>query len=83
MRREIVCNAGMEKTKMENSKECPIATMTDVMWVNGFLSSALPYKCGAWQEMRREIVVPNDGCGAMCPRLMRIEARDVSCPRWE
>lgn len=22
---------------MENSKECPTATMTDVLWVNGFL----------------------------------------------
>ena len=43
---------------MESSKECSTDTLTDVMCVNGLLSSALPYKCGAWQEMRREIAVP-------------------------
>merc|ERR1719329_226417 len=28
----------------------------------------MPYKCGGWQEMKREPVVPNDDCGIRCPR---------------
>jgi hypothetical protein len=66
---------------MENSTECPTATMTDCdvgEWVpeecsvscDNDCDPAMPYKCGGWQEMRREVVVPNDDCGVKCPRLM-------------
>jgi hypothetical protein len=65
---------------MENSTQCPTATMTDCdvgEWVPEECSvscdddcdPAMPYKCGGWQEMRREVVVPNDDCGVKCPRL--------------
>jgi len=66
---------------MENSTACPTAEMTDCEvggWVpeecsvscDNSCDPATPYKCGGWQEMRREIVVPNDNCGVRCPRLM-------------
>lgn len=65
---------------MENSTECPTAKMTDcdvAAWVPEECSVSCdndcdptkPYKCGGWMEMRREIVVPNDECGVLCPRL--------------
>jgi hypothetical protein len=65
---------------MENSTECPTSTMTDCdvgAWVpeecsvscDNTCDPATPYKCGGWQEMKREIVVPNDDCGVKCPRL--------------
>jgi hypothetical protein len=65
---------------MENSTECPTATMTDCdvgEWVPEECSvscdddcdPAMPYKCGGWQEMKRTVVVPNDECGVRCPRL--------------
>jgi hypothetical protein len=65
---------------MENSTECPTATMTDCdvgAWVPEECSvscdddcdPSMPYKCGGWQEMKREVVVPNDDCGVKCPRL--------------
>merc|ERR1719443_2378854 len=65
---------------MENSTECPTAEMTDCE-VGGWIPEecsvscdndcdpAIPYKCGGWQEMKREVVVPNDDCGVRCPRL--------------
>lgn len=66
---------------MENSTECPTEKMTDCEvggWVpeecsvscDDACDPATPYKCGGWQEMKREIVVPNDDCGVRCPRLM-------------
>jgi len=66
---------------MENSTECPTAEMTDCE-VGGWIPEecsvscdndcdpATPYKCGGWQEMKREVVVPNDDCGVRCPRLI-------------
>jgi hypothetical protein len=65
---------------MENSTVCPTAEMTDCdvgAWVpeecsvscDDSCDPAQPYKCGGWQEMKREIVVPNDDCGVKCPRL--------------
>merc|ERR1719443_2097475 len=65
---------------MENSTVCPTAVMTDCdvgAWVpeecsvrcDDSCDPAMPYKCGGWQEMKREIVVPNDDCGVKCPRL--------------
>jgi nitrate/nitrite-specific signal transduction histidine kinase len=59
---------------MENSTQCPTSTMTDCdvgAWVpeecsvscDDSCDPAMPYKCGGWQEMKREIVVPNDDCG--------------------
>jgi hypothetical protein len=64
---------------MENSTLCATAKMTDCDvggWVAGDCSKdcddtcdpAQPYKCGGWQEMKREVVVPNDECGVRCPR---------------
>jgi hypothetical protein len=63
-----------------NSTECPPEKMTDCdvgAWVPGECSvscddscdPSMPYKCGGWQEMKREVVVPNDECGYACPRL--------------
>jgi len=65
---------------MENSTACPTASMTDCdvgAWVPEECSVSCddscvptkPYQCGGWQEMRREVVVPNDDCGVKCPRL--------------
>ena len=65
---------------MENSTVCPTSVMTDCdvgAWIpeecsvscDNSCDPALPYKCGGWQEMKREIVVPNDDCGIRCPRL--------------
>jgi hypothetical protein len=65
---------------MENSTECPTAKIQDCdvgAWVpeecsvscDDSCDPAQPYKCGGWQEMKREIVVPNDDCGIKCPRL--------------
>jgi hypothetical protein len=65
---------------MENSTVCPTAKMTDCDvggWVPAECSVSCddtceptkPYKCGGWQEMRREVVVPNDECGTICPRV--------------
>jgi len=65
---------------MENSTVCPTSVMTDCdvgAWVpeecsvscDNSCDPAMPYKCGGWQEMKREIVVPNDDCGIRCPRL--------------
>jgi hypothetical protein len=65
---------------MENSTVCPTARMTDCdvgAWVAAECSvscdnecnPAKPYKCGGWQEMKRETVVPNDDCGVACPRM--------------
>jgi hypothetical protein len=65
---------------MENSTVCPTSTMTDCdvgAWVpeecsvscDDSCDPAMPYKCGGWQEMKREVVVPNDDCGIKCPRL--------------
>jgi hypothetical protein len=65
---------------MENSTECPTASMTDCdvgAWVPEECSVSCddscvptkPYQCGGWAEMKREIVVPNDDCGVKCPRL--------------
>jgi len=65
---------------MENSTVCPTSTMTDCdvgAWVpeecsvscDDSCDPAMPYKCGGWQQMKREIVVPNDDCGVQCPRL--------------
>merc|ERR1719446_818118 len=65
---------------MENSTECPTAKIQDCdvgAWVpeecsvscDDSCDPATPFKCGGWQEMKREIVVPNDDCGVKCPRL--------------
>merc|ERR1719446_1535698 len=65
---------------MENSTECPTAKIQDCdvgAWVpeecsvscDDSCDPATPYKCGGWQEMKREVVVPNDDCGVKCPRL--------------
>jgi hypothetical protein len=65
---------------MENSTVCPTSKMTDCdvgAWVpeecsvscDDSCDPSQPYKCGGWQEMKREIVVPNDDCGVRCPRL--------------
>jgi hypothetical protein len=65
---------------MENSTVCPTATMQDCdvgPWVPEECSVSCddsceptqPYKCGGWQEMKREPVVLNDDCGIRCPRL--------------
>jgi hypothetical protein len=64
---------------LENSTECPPTKMTDCDvgdWVPAECSVSCddscdprkPYQCGGWQEMRREVVVPNDDCGVKCPR---------------
>merc|ERR1719446_823891 len=64
---------------MENSTVCPSADIVDCQmgdWVPEECSvscddscvPAEPYKCGGWQEMKREAVVPNDDCGIKCPR---------------
>jgi hypothetical protein len=64
---------------MENSTVCPSADINDCQmgdWVPEECSvscddscvPAEPYKCGGWQEMKREPVVPNDECGIKCPR---------------
>jgi hypothetical protein len=64
---------------MENSTVCPSADINDCQmgdWVPEECSvscddscvPAEPYKCGGWQEMKREPVVPNDDCGIKCPR---------------
>jgi hypothetical protein len=77
---------------MENSTECPTAKMTDCdvgAWVPAECSVSCddsceptqPYKCGGWQEMHREIVVPNDDCGVRCPRLMLMKrCGQYHCP---
>jgi hypothetical protein len=65
---------------LENSTVCPTATMQDCdvgPWVpeecsvscDDSCDAATPFKCGGWQEMKREIVVANDDCGIQCPRL--------------
>jgi len=65
---------------MENSTVCPTANIQDCdvgPWVPEECSVSCddscdptqPYKCGGWQEMKREIVVANDDCGIQCPRL--------------
>jgi hypothetical protein len=65
---------------MENSTECPTSKIADCdvgPWVPEECSvscddscvPAEPFKCGGWQEMKREVVVPPDDCGIKCPRL--------------
>jgi hypothetical protein len=64
---------------MENSTVCPAADIVDCQmgdWVpeecsvscDDSCSPQEPYKCGGWQMMKREPVVPNDDCGIKCPR---------------
>jgi len=64
---------------MENSTVCPSADINDCQmgdWVPEECSvscddscvPAEPFKCGGWQTMKREAVVPNDDCGIRCPR---------------
>ena len=66
MKRKIV----VHNVVMKNSAGCPTATVTDCdvgEWVPAECrvscanshDSAMPYKCGGWQEMKREIVVHN------------------------
>jgi len=72
---KVVRNAVMEKSTV-----CPTSKIVDCdvsAWVREECSvscddscdPAMPYKCGGWQEMKREVVVPNDDCGVKCPRL--------------
>jgi hypothetical protein len=40
-----------------------------------------PYKCGGWQEMTREVVVPNNECGFACPaRKLMKRCGQFPCP---
>jgi hypothetical protein len=63
----------------ENSTDCPPAKFQDCdvgNWVPGECSVPCddscdpkhPYKCGGWQELKRDIVVNDNDCVAHCPR---------------